>query len=221
MLDRDEVAVASRWPWAEEVAASHRGRIRILSGASELTELFRLRYRRYVVEQGKQYDGAVDAQEMLLDPVDRVALNIAEGRGDRISAAVRLCLAGDVRPEDYLWPLRNILEARFRDGCMICSRLVVDPPMLGLRSTVLLFRATYEIGLRHGGELCGLSTRPELVPMFAAFGYERTGDDFFHEVSGHQVVLILRMRDIGHLERTKSPLAQAFRHAMTLEDHIS
>lgn len=210
----DEQLLTTRWPRAKDIVAGYGEKLRILEHANELNDLYRLRYRRYVIEQGKNYDSMRDLNGLLTDPLDSVSLNIAETRAGKVGAAVRLCFLENVGHDDYLYPLVDLLHAQYGDSCMICSRFVIDPSILELRSTVRLFRAVYEVGLHHGGEVAALSTRPELLKTFGAFGYVATGQTFDHNVAGHQVVMVLHMKDSRRLHSVKSPLRSVLQRTM-------
>jgi len=201
-----------RWPMVAVADIGRYGNIAVLTTAAELQELYALRFRRYVEEQGKKYGGQQVNLGLLTDGLDAPSLNIAQLQSGGILAAVRLSVVSDIEPDHYLSPLRAIVEPTLGPRCMVCSRLVSTENRSGLRSIISLFRATYAIGLHHGGTHCAITTREDLRPVFEAFGYTFTGQSFEHPISGIQFVMVLEMTDYGRLERISSPLLPTARH---------
>lgn len=171
-----------------------------------LEEIYRLRFRRYVLEQGKHYDGSDSNNGRLVDELDRNAVQLAYVSNGRIGAALRMSFLGHMSPGGYLDQLGVVLADRYPENLIICSRFIMEESVASLRSMVSLFRLAYRIGLESGARFSALSTRESLVVHFTTFGYRKTRDEFEHPVTGPQVVMVLDLNDADHLEAIRSPL---------------
>jgi hypothetical protein len=164
---------------------------RAITERAELETLYRLRYRRYVEEQGKKYPNALN--ERLEDRLDQPSINVGLFAEGTLAAAVRLTWLDDVTPEDYLAPLKIALPREQHFRTVVCSRLVAEPSQGSVRSTMLLFLAAYHVGLARGGVRSVLSTTPDRCKSFASIGYRETGEIFSSPIFGMQVVMLLDM----------------------------
>ena len=162
-------------------------------GPNEIDDVIRVRFRRYVLEQGKQYPNAVDGR--LEDRLDEVSLNLALYLDDQLVTAVRLSWLDDISAADYLSPLKIALAESRIANTIVCSRLVAEPGVGSMRATILLFIAAYYIGLDSSGERSLLSTSPARRKSFAAIGFRDTQATFSSPIFGEQSVMLLNMAD--------------------------
>lgn len=160
-----------------------------------------------MIDQGQQY--AASGRDVLIDPVDRLSLNLFIGGDNCISMAVRLSWADDIVATEYLATLRNNLPDDIAPKrTIICSRLMASTAKHGeLARLVVLFRRGFEIGLTSGCTHSVLSTLPHRIPLFEKFGYRRTGIRIEDHVAGPQEILFLDVNDQRHLESVGSPFA--------------
>lgn len=172
-----------------------------------LGQIYRLRHRRFVVEQGKSYPG-VSPDGTLVDAEDQRSRQIAYCEDGRLVAALRQTALQDVSPEGYLADLAVHARLLCAPETIVCSRFVTDEGGRSLRAVIALFRLAYQIGLDLNVRHSVLSTREELVSLFETFGYRQTGGSFEHPVAGTQIIMLLDLRDTDHLDRIGSPLAR-------------
>ncbi len=192
------------WPGVADLRASEGRHLRAAMDWADLRAIFALRFRRYVVEQGKAYPA--QAGGLLIDPIDARSVNLLHcGRTD-LDMAVRLSWADDVSPDDYLADLIARTGQQGIRNTVLCSRFVRAQRQLNIKALYSLFRLAYDVGLRSGARQSVLSTAPALASLFARFGYVPAGESFMHAISGPQVAMVLELRNRGHLERVHSPL---------------
>ena len=194
---------ADRWSLAASVLDPSK-RVRLILSEAELDQLYRLRHRRYVVEQGKPYPESLTGR--LADELDPVSLNVGYFQQGRVAAAVRLSRLEDVGPLSYLAPLRDAVPSNSQRYAMVYSRLVAEPTDHPLVAMTSLFRAGCRLAVVHGGTKSVLSTRPDLQPIFEAFGFRSAGFDFQHPIAGHQIVMTFDLHDEGYLREINSPV---------------
>ena len=202
---RDALDAAVHWP-ALRVLDDKCSYVRVVRTAAELERIGRLRYQRFVVDQGQPY-AASGGVEMLIDPIDRRSLNLYVEDAKAISMAVRLSWCSDVAPDDYLALLRQSLPPDIACGrTIICSRLIASSAgRSDLANLVVLFRRAFEIGTLSGCHYSVLSTLPHRIPLFERFGYRRMGICLDDRIAGAQEVLLLDLRDSAHMEAVNSP----------------
>lgn len=172
-----------------------------------LGQIYRLRYRRFVVEQGKSYSGVL-TDGTLIDAEDQTSRQIAYCEGGRLVAALRQTALKDLSPDGYLADLAMSARMICAPDTIVCSRFVTEGDARSLRAVVALFRLAYEIGLDLGVGHSVLSTREALVSLFETFGYRQTGGSFEHPIAGTQFIMLLDLNDTDHLNRIRSPLAR-------------
>lgn len=187
--------------------AAGQGAVHTARTQSELEELGRLRYKRFVVDQGQPYKPTNNSDPMLIDPVDRFSVNLYIRRRETIDVAVRLSWSADVSSSDYLSLLLVQLDDSVRNGrTIVCSRLIASEQAADVAMLVVICRRAYEIGLRSGGHHSVLSTHRHRVALFERFGYHDTGRIVADPIAGPQHILILDLLDVERLARVNSPL---------------
>jgi hypothetical protein len=203
---------ASRWPGLRDLNGRNSC-VQIADGEEALHRIGRLRYQRFVVDQGQPYASADGTDQSLIDPIDELSVNLFVGDRDAISVALRLSWASDVSPADYLSLLRSSLPAEIaREPTIICSRLITSTfHRSDMANLVLIFRRAYEIGVLSGCVHSVLSTLPHRIPLFERFGYRPTGIELDDPIAGPQQVLMLDPRDFEYLEYVGSPFAAVAR----------
>jgi hypothetical protein len=200
------LSVRDRWP-SSILLSEEQGVVRIARTPAELEEVGRLRYQRFVIDQGQPYRSSSSAALLLVDPIDSLSLNLYVRNADSIAVAMRLSWASDVRPGDYLTLLHAQLGGMLDPGpVVICSRLVAASQMSDLTNFVLLLRRGYEIGLMSGCRRSVLSTHDHRIGLFRRFGYQVTDRVVDDPIAGPQRVLALDLWDVEHLEHVRSPL---------------
>lgn len=179
----------------------------VATSEPRLGQIYRLRYRRFVVEQGKAYSGVLP-DGTLIDAEDALSRQIAYFEDGRLVAALRQTALKDISPDGYLADLAVSARMTCAPSTIVCSRFVTEGDARSLRAVVALFRLAYEIGLDLGVRHSVLSTREALVSLFETFGYRQTGGSYEHPVAGTQFIMLLDLNDTDHLNRIGSPLAR-------------
>jgi hypothetical protein len=171
---------------------------------TRLSEVYRLRYRRYVVDQGMEYP-SIGAAGELEDPIDRTSLNLAYSATDGpVINAVRLTWLETIPQDDYYARLMDGVPSAEKFRTAVSSRAVAHVQS-DIRSTVTLWRCAYAISLASGCEKLIMSTKSEHLPLFFKFGWLRTGGLWESPISGIQMEMVLHLLDLPHLRAISSP----------------
>lgn len=202
----NELSCGNRWP-ARAFGGLQHSSVKLARSFSEMEEIGRLRYQRFVVDQGQPYQAHGGERPFLIDPIDRLSLNLYLSEANQIAMALRMSWSSDVTSSDYLTLLISELSPLLRSSpTIICSRLV-SASSVDVKKLVVLFRRAFEIGMVSGCTFSVLSTHRHRIPLFERFGYRNLDIPIDDPVAGRQYVLLLDLLDIVHLKRVSSPLA--------------
>lgn len=195
---------AFRWKLSRAESLYANRSVKIAEGQL-LSQVFKLRYERYIADQGKAYPSIGHGQE-LIDPIDAASLNLSYvSPSSVVTCAVRMSWLEDVTGHDYLRELAHALDHLQSQSVLVCSRLVVGRK-LQLPALIALFRYAYAIAVTSGASLTAISTRPELVSLFVRFGFRDVHQPFTHPIAGEQITMVLDLLDSAHLRAVSSPL---------------
>jgi predicted GNAT family N-acyltransferase len=167
---------------------------------------YRLRYARYVAEQGKPYPEADHSQQILTDELDPEADIVIVEVGGEVGATVRSNWFDSMSTRTRysstfeLSRFANIAHARI----CACSRLAVSAGVKYAGARDLLFDAIYERALDRGAQLCFITCAPALVRLFQKYGFREFGHPINDRVVGKLSRLLLVLHDLPHLERSGS-----------------
>jgi predicted GNAT family N-acyltransferase len=185
------------------------GRCSMVSGASEMEKIYRLRYRIYIEELKKNLPWADHARKRLTDPHDTGAVHFAVRRlGGEPVGCVRLHLGAAIPGE--LLELMQIRDLVARDGyrCGYVSKLMVDRSLRGKGASLLMMMHMIEHGAPAGGEYALFHCNPKLCRLYERYGFRRFGKPFEMAHVGTQICMINLFGDADHFLRVNSPLAE-------------
>jgi hypothetical protein len=186
--------------------AAHGGPVTVATTLSDIIQIGRLRYDLYVGRDGKQYRHADHLSRQFLEPIDAVSFNFQAKRNDILLGSVRGSLAVDALHDAHLLPLVETASPRCLHEAVVSSRFAVHPSNTARSLISELFREVYRTGIGIGAKQCLVSTRDDLVPLFARFGFRSIGKKFTDPVAGPLNVLIHEMKDIDYMRHVGSPL---------------
>lgn len=170
---------------------------------SELEKVFRLRYQKYVAEDGKKYRTARHEMGLFYDPIDtHSVIFVSTGKQGNVLASVRLTRSSDAAADPQLSKLFESVN----DETVVTSRLVSAGGVMAGLSIIHMFRAVYEVGLLSGARRCVLGTRTELIAIYERFGFVLSGRSYNDSIAGEQQIMCLDLHDIEHMRRIESYL---------------
>lgn len=168
---------------------------------------FRLRYARYIAEQGKPYPEADHQQQILSDELDH--------DGDIIVVESDGIICGTVRANwldspTTLARYHHVFElSRFSDiapaEIAVCSRLAASPEHRHARAREKLFDVIYERGLARNTQICFVTCAPYLTRMFRKYGFREYLAPVRDPIVGTLHRMLLVLHDLDHLAQCGSP----------------
>ncbi len=206
-------AIEDRWPAVRSVSDAPSV-VKIADTDALLSRVGRLRYRRFVIDQGQKYPfDNHERNPKLIDPIDRFSLNLFLEKGSQLSTALRLSWCSDVSSNDYLDHLHSRLPDHITNSrTVICSRLVTATNTRGdLGYIVVLFRRAFEIAILSGCTHSIISTLPQRTQLFQKFGFRETGSMLADPIAGTQLIMMLDLYDLDYLQSVGSPLLPVLR----------
>jgi hypothetical protein len=184
--------------------------IGIASSAAEQEECFRLRYRVYVDEMGKQPGVADHKRKLLTDGHDRNATILYVTDGNQIVGTMRMIFAADEIPEGY--KSRYDLDTAFagipREQIVFTGYLIVALEWRQTRSLWYIFERAYRDARARGVWLDLIHCTPSLVALYETMGFRRFRQNFIDPDYGMRIPLALVADDMAHLGHIRSPLAR-------------
>ncbi|MEP6618808.1 MAG: cyclic nucleotide-binding domain-containing protein [bacterium] len=190
--------------------------VRVAATDDERHEIFRLRYRVFVHEQGKRRAGMDAQRKELTAQWDPLSVLWYAHDGMTIVGTMAQTIIG---PDFDVSPMPAALElASFprTESCKVgySSRFAIAPEHRSAWVLPSLARSTYRHGRALGAKFDIMLTNPGLVPLFERLGYVRYTASGFHG-SDHGLLLpmVLPASDHQHLRNTRSaclPAASAF-----------
>lgn len=182
-------------------------------GAAQTTverdAVFRLRYEVYVAEQGKAYTTVDHSSRSFREDLDDegVILSIQEDR--RLVATVRVnWLPSERLVAHYSEVLQFDLFDRIEPSRIcVCSRLAVEPGQRSMGRCAALLESLYRIAAERQTQICLMTCRRSVLPLFQKYGHREYGPPFQDPVLGARHRLALALDDLLHLDACGSPFA--------------
>jgi GNAT superfamily N-acetyltransferase len=180
----------------------------------EARQVFQLRYRVYIHEQGRRRAEGIDWERgELTDPLDPWSYLWHVRDAEAIVGTIAQTIIG---PDFDLSRLPPALELEsFHATCLIgfSSRFAIAPDYRGAWVFPSLARYTYAHGRKLGGKFDVMVTNPGLVSLFERLGYVRyTASSIHAKEIGLLIPMVLPATDHAHLRRFRSACLPAAAH---------
>jgi len=185
--------------------------VRVAVSTADRLAAFRLRYRAYVIEQGRLLTEADHERQLLFDELDDEGDILIVEAGGKIRGTLRANLLSSAITRTLY---REIFDLDRFSGVApgemaVCSRLALSRE--GARhhrlAQMLLFRAMYARGLVHKVRLCFAPCPAALLPTLLRYGFREFAApirDLRQASFLHRTLLM--MDDIDYLQKIGSPL---------------
>jgi len=183
----------------------------------EKQEIFRLRYRIYVEEMGRQPVAADHSRKLLADEIDRWAFLLYAKSGSELIATMRVNVG---LIEEFPRDLARLLcMDKFRRFCAesgfplvaFSSKLMVSPAYRNSPALHLLTAKGYELYCDHQVQFNFGGCNFYLLRLYEQFGCRRFGRNFVDPGFGLLAPFVLLVNDIAHLKAVHSPFTRIAR----------
>jgi predicted GNAT family N-acyltransferase len=149
-----------------------------------LHEAMKLRYSVYCEELGRSSPNADHAKKIIRDPLDDFGHTfIAIASGEAIGT-----LRGNMSREGPLGMFAELygmnLSSSHPERSAICTKFVVKKQKRFGYTSLKLVSVLVQYGMRLDILECYIDCIPDLTPFYEKFGFEVTGDRFFHHENG-------------------------------------
>jgi GNAT superfamily N-acetyltransferase len=173
---------------------------------SELTQIFRFRYKIYIKEMNLTQFHADHCKETIEDPLDRGADNFAALQDGKIVGVLRLNRSSrsDLSYYDDFLGMASVGASQHPAATSICTRLMVEPRLRGSTVALRLCQAVYSFALGNGIKFNFLDCNDHMIRFFEKLGYCRQ-NRAIHPEYGVGTVMRLDLLDRMQLARTRSP----------------
>ncbi|MBM3266997.1 MAG: cyclic nucleotide-binding domain-containing protein [Candidatus Sericytochromatia bacterium] len=179
--------------------------VRVADNAAQRDDIFRFRYKVYVLDLKKEVQGADAARQEIRDTEDETGILLfTADRSGAVVGTLRLNVLSKGVSDDLreLYGLDQFDDVPAASIC-VASRFVVAPEAAAAGAAL----SQYALGwaLEHGIKLVFSYCSPHMVASYEALGFRRYKDNFSDPV-GYRVPMLLVLFDKDHLRRISSPL---------------
>ena len=166
--------------------------VRAVIDPADLERVGKFRYHIYVEEQNKLAMHADHDARTLIEPADRRACTsvywLEDDNGILGTVRAEVLSQSDVEQEYLGLEAFDFLEP---DQIVYFSRLMIAPNARGSRIASILCFTGFQLGVVKNCSVGILLCKPELVPLFASYGYVAYADEFVHPEFGSEVPMAI------------------------------
>jgi predicted GNAT family N-acyltransferase len=188
-------------------ASDHQLTIRLAKTDEEYDAAYRLRYQVYVKELGYKQSFANHTRQIVQDPLDATATVLIATIDNRVVGTLRNNVASDGDLGCFaLLHRMHLLHEAYPSRVSMTSRLSVEPGFRNGRVFMKLVQALLPLLLERAIEFDFIDCEKKLLPLYARFGYRRTGSTpFEHPEVGPRIPMMIRV-DPTFLRAIDSPV---------------
>ena len=182
--------------------------VSVIAGLSLPASIGKLRYERYIQEQGKDYPFADHVNEVLFDEADKHSVHIVSRlENGQLISALRLTPFSIASNINYFSALvsQQVPHGKSEDNIVVLSRLVKCTDVVGTRSIQHIFKYCFDYCVNREWTYGLIHTAPSLVPLFFRYGWRQIAQEYHDQYAGSQVCLYLDALDREHLMKIRSP----------------
>jgi len=211
---------------AQDPCQGQKIEVGIASTEWERQEIFRMRYRIYVEEMGRQPVAADHRRKLLADELDRWALLLYAKAGSELIATMRINIGLiDEFPRDlarllYMDKFRRFCEDSGYPLVAFSSKLMVSPAYRNSSALHLLTAKGYELYCNHQVQFNFGGCNFYLLRLYEQFGCRRFGRNFVDPGFGLLAPFVLLVDDIEHLKAVRSPFIRIARKKTVLNSDV-
>lgn len=182
-------------------------KVKIVSAAEELKEIFALRYSIYIQELGKTFIHHDDEQKILKDEYDDSAFHVCLYENETLVGTVRLRYPPVNDPEINRLAVPISLQEKYRIS--VSSRMMLKKEFRNSKAIVTLMNFVYDKNIRDGIDFGVIEVEKHLTRMYRSFGFHEIGARV-NEYKQERVLMFVNARDWEHFKTIESPYRNVF-----------
>ena len=172
----------------------------------EYEACFRLRYKVYVEEMGKEPPGADHVRGMITDELDAKAVLLYSSVNGEVVGTFRFVWGGDGIPDTYRNYFNLDAVSHVPDNAIsFNSRLMISAEWRQTQVLAGLLDLGYREGRARGIWLSFLHCAPALIALYEMLGFRRYAPGMIDTDVGLHIPMLLIADDLMHLQKVRSP----------------
>lgn len=189
-----------------QTSVRERVSFRVARSASEREAIYKLRYRVYVEEMGRNQKWADHPSRRIEEPLDAKGILIGAFLGNELIGTCRLNFTHDPAIEyRELYDFERF-ERLFPRKVMFTSKLMILPQYRGSALFLDFMRACFRLSLEAGAEANVIDCNDHLVGVFTRLGFRQYQEKVEHPLYGWVTPMVMFHFDLDHYRRVRSPL---------------